>query len=367
MLEPNLVTNPTSSSPFRIASIIPQSGPAGLFGPSCSHCLTLAVEEVNSKGGIIGRPVQLLTIDGGQRPHLVADELSALLSENLVDCIVGMHDSDVRTSVLRVAAGRLPYVYTPTYEGGEFIDGLFCLGETPEQIVCHPLRWLIEQRAIGRWHFVGNDYIWPRRLVEVVADVTRLAGGELIDRDLVPIEYAEFDAILDAIEREAVEGVFVSLVGSSSVAFNRQFLARKFDRVLVRFDPLTDANIQMAIGHEAENRLFTASAYLSNSPAPRNQQFRSAYDRRFGANAPEITSLSAGCYDGVHFIASLAAKAGSAEIAALNQASVDFAFEGVRGSVTVQQMHLRQSIHLIEFRDGLEVEIAVFSDVPPGR
>lgn len=360
-----MVTNPTRSDPYRIAVIVPQSGPAGIFGPSCQHCFTLAVEEVNAKGGILGRPVHLITIDGGLEPRRVAEELAALLAEELIDCVIGMHDSDVRSAVLRASAGRVPYIYTPTYEGGDHHEGLFCLGETPEQIVARPIAWLGEHRAVRRWHLVGNDYRWPRKLADIVGDAVARSGGELVGRDLVAFDHVDFEAIIDAITEAEIDGVFVSLVGSSSVAFNRQFLARKFARMPLRFDPLIESNTQMAIGPRAERGLLTASAYLANSDAEPNQCFRAAYDRRFGENAPEVTTLAAGCYDGVHFLAALATKAGAVETSVLTAAAINFAFEGVRGRSRMERCHLMQTIHLIEFQQGKEAALATFSDVPP--
>src|SRR5690242_17247890 len=39
-----------------IALVVPRSGPAGLFGPSCEACAALAVEDINRAGGILDRP-----------------------------------------------------------------------------------------------------------------------------------------------------------------------------------------------------------------------------------------------------------------------------------------------------------------------
>lgn len=358
-----MITNPVSSEPFRIAAILPQSGPAGLFGPSCSHCFTLAVEEVNVQGGILGRPVQLATIDGGQEPARVAHELQLLISQGAAHAVVGMHDSDVRTATLPMTTRRIPYVYTPTYEGGDVASGLFCLGETPHQVVSYPIPWLARERSVGKWHFIGNDYKWPRALLSAFSESLTSVGIEGLTRDLVHFDHEDFESVLDGVVEQGAQGIFVCLVGTSSVTFNRQFLARGLERRVIRFDPLIEANTQMAIGQHAENRLFAASAYHAGSKSGKNQQFRKAYDRRFGENAPEITALAAGCYDGVHFLASLIGKAGSTELATLQEASENLVFNGVRGHSIMKRGHLTQTIHMISFKAGREVELAQFPEV----
>ena len=187
----------------------------------------------------------------------------------------------------------------------------------------------------------------------------------MMAHDLVTFDHNDFDSLLEEIGDSDTQGIFVSLVGSSSVAFHRQFVARGLERQVARFDPLIEANTQMAIGEHAQNRLFTASAYLAGSRSPKNLQFRKAYDRRFGDNAPEITALAAGCYDGVHFLAGLTEFAGSLELDRLQLASEGFCFDGVRGPSSMRQGHLTQTIHLIGFKAGREVEHARFAEVSP--
>lgn len=48
-----------------IALVVPLSGPAGMFGPSCEVSAELAVADINAAGGILDRPVRLHPIDAG--------------------------------------------------------------------------------------------------------------------------------------------------------------------------------------------------------------------------------------------------------------------------------------------------------------
>ena len=47
-----------------IANYVPLQGPAGIFGPSCELSAQLATEEINATGGVLGREVQLVVVDG---------------------------------------------------------------------------------------------------------------------------------------------------------------------------------------------------------------------------------------------------------------------------------------------------------------
>src|SRR4051794_17947509 len=108
-----------------MALVVPLQGPAGIFGPSCESCATLAVQEINADGGVLGRELNLVPVDGGRSPADVAIEVDALVSAGAVEAVTGWHISAVREAVAPRIRGRVPYAYTALYEGGEGPPGPF--------------------------------------------------------------------------------------------------------------------------------------------------------------------------------------------------------------------------------------------------
>src|SRR5690349_10514046 len=115
-----------------VALVVPRQGPAGLFGPSAELCARLAEEEVNAEAGVLGRRLRLRVVDGGGPPARVAAAVDALVRDGAVQAVTGWHISAVRQCLAPRIAGRVPYVYTALYEGGERSPGVFLTGETPE-------------------------------------------------------------------------------------------------------------------------------------------------------------------------------------------------------------------------------------------
>ena len=66
-VEPQHLTVPPLSGTdvLNMALVIPLQGPAGIFGPSCESCGALAMEEINAEGGVLGRELNLVPVDGG--------------------------------------------------------------------------------------------------------------------------------------------------------------------------------------------------------------------------------------------------------------------------------------------------------------
>src|SRR4249920_3791572 len=104
---------------LNMALVIPLQGPAGIYGPSCESCATLAMEEINDEGGVLGRELNLVPVDGGTPLATVATEVDALICAGAIEAVTGWHISAVREAIAPVIDGRVPYAYTALYEGGE--------------------------------------------------------------------------------------------------------------------------------------------------------------------------------------------------------------------------------------------------------
>src|SRR5690606_27983951 len=103
---------------YRIGVLIPMSGAAGIWGPSCLACATLAAEEWNAAGGVDGKSVALTVLEASDECDALEEQLQAVLDADAIESIVGMHTSSVRERVTAQLRGALPFVYTPLYEGG---------------------------------------------------------------------------------------------------------------------------------------------------------------------------------------------------------------------------------------------------------
>ena len=78
------------------------------------------------------------------------------------DLIVGLHTSAVRVGLRKVTTRhRIPYIYTPVYEGGEQTPGVMAIGETPRWQSRPSIHWLADVKKAARWYLIGSDYVWP--------------------------------------------------------------------------------------------------------------------------------------------------------------------------------------------------------------
>jgi ABC-type branched-subunit amino acid transport system substrate-binding protein len=337
---------------LNMALVVPLHGPAGIFGPSCETCAALAVEEINAEGGVLGRELNLVPVDGGSAPAVVATEVDALIRAGAIEAVTGWHISAVREKVAPKIAGRVPYAYTALYEGGEHRPGVFLTGETPDQQLGPALDWFAEAAGVRRWTIVGDDYIWPRQSAKVARRYLRKIGGTVCDEMYVPLGTSDFSKVLHRVEASGCEAVLMLLIGDDAVEFNRAFSATGLDRDVLRFSSLIDENVLLASGADNTRGLMTSAGFFEDLATTSGLEFAAAYSRRFGPDAPVLNSLGESCYEGVRMLTELMRRAASPEVPAMTSVSEGLAYETPRGTVEVRDRHLRQRVFLA-VADGL--------------
>ncbi|MEV7152624.1 substrate-binding domain-containing protein [Streptomyces sp. NPDC093084] len=335
-----------SDTPLVVALVVPSQGPAGVFGPSCESAARLAAEETNAAGGVLGREIRLLTVDGGAPPRRVAAEVGSLVALGAVDGVVGWHTSAVRQALLPRIAGRVPYVYTAQYEGGERTEGVFLTGESDAAQLLPAMRLLTETAGVRRWCTVGNDYVWPRVTARAARAHARACGGRVRDEVFVPLGTDDFAAVLRRVERCEADGVLMLLVGADAALFNREFARRGLHQRCLRLSTHMDENILLATGAEATEGLWAAAGFFETLATAESLDFGARYTARFGVHAPVVGSLGESCFEGVRLLAALAERAGSLDVRAMCAVRDSVSYEGPRGAVRLRGNHLAQRLYL---------------------
>lgn len=339
----------------RIGLVVPLQGPAGIFGPSCEAVAATALRAINDSG-VLGRELEVEVVDGGDAPHRVAAEVTRLVDAGRIDAVTGWHISAVRHAVAPVTAGRVPYVYTSLYEGGELRPGVFCSGETPVRQIAPALRWLRDAVGLRRWFVVGDDYVWPRVSVEVTREFARRLDLELTGTAFVPLGAADYGEVLDRIRRSDADGVLLFLVGQDAVAFNRVFAEHGLHERLVRFSPLMEENMLLASGAEATRNLFVCASYFRSLATASALDLSGAYAAQHGPDAPPLNNAAESCYEGLMALAALAGRAGSLDVRRMQAVADGLGYDGPRGPVSFAGNHLQQRVHLA-VADGYDFDV----------
>jgi urea transport system substrate-binding protein len=150
--------------------------------------------------------------------------------------------------------------------------------------------------------------------------------------------------------------VLMLLVGQDAVEINREFARRGLHDRLVRFSPLMEENMLLASGPDATAGLFVAASYFRSLATPGAMDLQSSYLHRHGPGAPALSHAAESCYEGLHALAALAARAGTDRPEAWDAVVDGTAWEGPRGTVEFRGRRARQPVHLA-VADGVDFDV----------
>ncbi len=291
---------------FRIGLLLPMCGAAGLWAPSCISCAQVALRELNRGDGIAGRPVRLILIDAAEETaQPVEAVINELIDTGAIDAIVGMHLSATRQRLSKIIRQRIPYVYTPLYEGGETTPGIYAIGDTPDRHLGPALTALQRMYRPRGWALIGNDYVWPRPFNAFAKTRLREMSVPVVHEEYHGFGTSGIDQAVERVAASGAEGVLVSLIGQDAVNFNRAFGRAGLQDQMIRLSCACEENALLACGARNNRRMFSASSYFGNIPTEANAAFRESYYTLHGDSAPVLNTLGQSTYEGVHFLAGL--------------------------------------------------------------
>jgi ABC-type branched-subunit amino acid transport system substrate-binding protein len=364
---PGLIRPAAAADEFKIGLFIALSGPASLFGPTQKASAELATEEINKAGGILGRQIRLIPTDAGGPPAESTKSAVRLMLEEKVDMLVGSHDSATREALVATIKGKVPYIYTPVYEGGECAFNTYVIADTPEQQIRPSVAFMMKDRGAKSVYLIGDDYVWPRKCNEQAKKYIADNGGKVVAEEYVPFGAPnKFEEIVTRIKSAKPDMVLITLVGADNVNFNRTFAGFGLDKDIARLSLLLEENTLLGIGPDSSNNLFSSMSYYANAPGEANKKFKAAYFAKFGDKAPQLGLIGADCYGGIYCAHALATKAGGTDAKKCMAASEGLSFPTAAGSVAMRGRHVDKTMYLATCK-GTEFDIIkTFADIKSG-
>jgi urea transport system substrate-binding protein len=343
-------------SKLRIGNFLTFSGSPGIWGPTSTNSVVLAVDEINKRGGILGRELELSLYESGGPIEDVVRRAEQAVAFDEVDLIMGSHISAVRVALRKVTRNRIPYIYTPVYEGGERTPGVMAIGETPRWQSRPAIHWLSEVKKASRWYLIGSDYVWPWQSHRAVKKYIAAAGGRVVGEEFVPVGEDNHESHLARIRAAKPDVVLISLIGTDSITFNRAFGECGLAATTLRLAGAMDETVLLGIGADNTESLFCASGYFNCVGSRANDDFLIRYRAMFGPHAPPVGSVGQSNYEGLRFLEAAANRAGSLSMGPLLAAARNVVYAGARGSITIRDGRAEMPMYLAE-ADGLDFKV----------
>jgi len=195
------------ADPIRVGVIAEQTGPLSFVGLANANVARMVIGDINAKGGLVGRQLELQLEDGATDDAVAAAAATKLVEQDNVDVIFGGIYSSTRQAIQGPAVdqGKTLYIYPEQYEGGESDPLIFCTGPGPAQQIDRFIPWLMRKTGAKTFYFPSADYIWPHVLNERVRKVVTANGGSIVGEEYHPLDHMDYDATVERINASGAE------------------------------------------------------------------------------------------------------------------------------------------------------------------
>lgn len=220
-----------SKDPIKVGILHSLSGTMAISETVLKDTALMAIEEINAKGGVLGRKLEPVVVDPASNWPLFAEKTKQLLTQDKVAVIFGCWTSVSRKSVLPVVEELNGLLFYPVqYEGEELSKNVFYTGAAPNQQAIPAVEYLMSKEGGGAKRFVllGTDYVYPRTTNKILRAFLKSKGVAEADimEEYTPFGHADYQTIIAKVKKFAGEGkktaVISTINGDSNVPFYKE-------------------------------------------------------------------------------------------------------------------------------------------------
>jgi branched-chain amino acid transport system substrate-binding protein len=212
--------------PVKIGLVNPLTGALAALAQSEVDGAKYAEAEINKKGGILGRPVQLLVEDSANDIGAGVQKTRKLIDRDNVNVILGDVNSGTAYAMSQVTNEKKVFHIVP---GGHTdpITGTTCKWNVFR--VCNTTTMdagavtpELVKRFGNKWFFVTPDYAYGRTLQDAFVKALTKAGGTY-DGEMLPINNADFAATLNKAKAYKPNVLLNNMGGLTQISCMKQF------------------------------------------------------------------------------------------------------------------------------------------------
>jgi len=321
----------SSSEPIKLGLVGPMTGPLAPYGEGVRDGALLAIEQVNSQGGVNGRQVELIVLDNQANPQETITLVNRLIQRDGIVGLVGPVISSTSMVAGPVVQRQGIPMISPTATAvdvtlqGDFVFRVCYLDDYQGLAAVNYAVEELGAKKAGILFKVGDAYSEGLRVV--FRDNFQAAGGEVVEL-AYNLGDTDFSAQLTRMKDQGVEVIYSPFYYEDAVLALTQAESIGLDAVFIGGDGWDAQELLDQAGLAAVNAVFTTH-YSTSDSRPVVQNFLSNFQEKFGRSPIVLAALG---YDAAALMADAIQRAGSSDPREIRDAIAGTdGFEGITG------------------------------------
>jgi branched-chain amino acid transport system substrate-binding protein len=277
-------------TPIKIGMVDPLTGVYAAVAQNEVVGARLAVDNINAKGGVLGRPLELLVEDSANDVGTGVQKTRKLIERDQVSFIIGDVNSGIAQAMAQVTAEKkVLHVVSGGHTDG--ITGKDCKWNVYR--VCNTTRMeansvsdLLFNKYGKRWHFITPDYAFGHTLQEACAANLKKLGGTVTGNELAPLGTSDFSAYLIKARAANPDVLILLPQGSDMVNCLKQIVQFGINRQIHVAGTQQELESLEALPPEARIGIWMFEWYWKQANTPHLAEFVAEIRKRTGGKVP---------------------------------------------------------------------------------
>ncbi|MCF8474267.1 MAG: urea ABC transporter substrate-binding protein [Emcibacter sp.] len=275
--------NWSKGKPIRIGILHSLSGTMAKSEKPLVDILLMGIDEINEKGGVLGRKLEAVIHDSKSDNIVAALEAEKMIRDEKVDVIFGCWTSSCRKAVKPIVEKYNHLSFYPVqYEGLEHSNNIVYTGAVPNQQIIPGTIWAIDNLG-PRIYLVGSDYIFPRTANFIIRDIAKIKNAKIVAERYLPLGSDGFDVIMSEIKELRPDIILNTINGDSNKAFFLEKHLAGLDDIPMMSFSISETELSK-IPEAQHNTHYAVWNYFQSIDNQVNRDFINRIRKRFGSN-----------------------------------------------------------------------------------
>jgi branched-chain amino acid transport system substrate-binding protein len=314
------------------------TGPFAVSGAFVNDGAAFAVEQLNAKGGALGRKYELVTQNHAGTPASAIAAANRLVEQQGVSFFTGLNPSGTSLAIASKMSG-LNALFIDATAASDDLTGKNCgpnyfrIGITDGMMV-NSFREQALQSGIKSWDLLMADIAVGHDTAKRFAAAMQEEGGTIGKTLFAPITASDLGSYIAQLADKPAQGLLMYYPSSGGIALIKQ---QQPFRLFDKYKKVLSASMvkEMLVGAhgDASVGLWSAQSYFWSMPGERNAAFVKAFEERFKRKP---TYIDADAYMSFELVHQAIVKAKSTDVAAVRSALAGLKTQTVVGDVEMR-------------------------------
>jgi len=333
---PAMPRSASAAEAIRIGIPVPLTGTFASVGEQMRRAIEFWTKDVNAKGGLLGRQIELIIEDTAGNPATCVRKAQEMVERQGVRILTGIGASNEALAVCpKLAEWDTIFVSGDNGDGrltGESLVPNFFRPNVSGPMGTRVVALYLRESPMKTFYGMGMDYAWGHNSLEVFEAEVKRAGKTYLGSVYSPIGTKDYSTYVAKIRQSGADGVYTVMSGDDQNGFLAQAAQYRLGDKTQIMTEIVDMQTIRAVG-DACIGLIGSSRYAFTYDNPANKAYVAAWQKEYG-RTPDV--FEGDQYQSCLVLQAGIEKAGSIESGKLRAALEGVVIDSIKGKVTMR-------------------------------